>query len=69
MLPFVMGMILLVTACETVSINSTCPPLVEYSQDFQKRAAKRYEELEKDNELRVVITDGKVLRDKCRAIK
>lgn len=53
--------------CTPHYITSTpCPPLVEYSRDFQNAAADQLEGLPDGSPLVTMIEDYKRLRDGCR---
>jgi hypothetical protein len=72
--------LLLLTACEKVVFRSQCPPLVDYAQATQTKAA---DELEAETRppchpqdassscsaTLTFILDYKTLRDKCRALE
>jgi hypothetical protein len=52
-------------ACQ--STGGGCPPLVAYSLEEQKIAAKQLRALPKDSPLAAMILDYKKTRDACRA--
>ncbi len=59
------GFSIALAACRSTS--GGCPPLVAYSLDEQKIAAKQLRALPKDSPLAAMIVDYKKTRDACRA--
>lgn len=54
------------SACQSVDRGSGCPPLIEYSADTQKRAAKELRALPKDSEVAKLVGDYGKMRRACR---
>lgn len=66
----------LLVGCETVRSSSsqptvrlTCPPLVSYDRDTQRRAAEELDKLPPGSALRSITNDYSRHRDICRAIE
>jgi hypothetical protein len=61
----------LLSGCATVSSNGraigTCPPVVEYSRDFQARAAEELTLLPDGSAIAELLSDYAVMRDQARA--
>ena len=59
------------TACATVASDSrvatVCPPVVEYSRDFQARAADELDLLPERSAIAEILSDYSVMRDQVRA--
>ena len=62
---------LALTACATVASDSrvatVCPPVVEYSRDFQARAADELDLLPERSATAEILSDYSVMRDQVRA--
>ena len=62
---------LLLTACDTESskpiVRSVCPPLINYSPEFQAKVAEELSKLS-DAELKTLVTDYGKMREACRAL-
>jgi hypothetical protein len=61
----------LLSGCATVNSDphavGTCPPSVEYSREFQARAAEELALLPQGSALAEMLTDYAVMRDQSRA--
>ena len=59
------------TACATVAsdlrVTTICPPGVEYSREFQARAADELDLLPEGSALAEMLADYSVMRDQARA--
>lgn len=59
------------TACATATsephMATVCPPVVEYSRDFQARAADELDLLPEGSALAEMLSDYSVMRDQARA--
>lgn len=59
------------TGCATVASDSrvaaVCPPVVEYSRDFQARAADELDLLPEGSAIAEMLADYSVIRDQARA--
>jgi hypothetical protein len=53
-------------SCNSVPTRGGCPPLIQYSADTQKKAAKELRNLPKGSSLAQMIVDYKKTRDACR---
>ncbi|NUJ79337.1 hypothetical protein HUN39_04695 [Methylocystis sp. FS] len=62
---FSLAFSLALAACQ--STGGGCPPLVAYSLEEQKNAAKQLRTLPKNSPLAAMIVDYKKTRDACRA--
>ena len=47
-------------------VSAACPPVVEYSAEFQERAAAEVEVLPADSSLSEMLSDYAVMRDQAR---
>ena len=60
----------LLTGCAAVSsdlrIATVCPPVVEYSREFQARAVEELESLPDGSAIAEMLSDYSVLRDQVR---
>lgn len=60
----------LLTGCAAVSsdlrIATVCPPVVEYSREFQARAVEELESLQDGSAIAEMLSDYSVLRDQVR---
>lgn len=60
----------LLAACQTPPFSrTTCPPLVTYSPEFQRRAASELQALPAGSAVGAMIVDYGKARDACRAIR
>lgn len=59
---------LLSASCATEISNVTCPALVGYDKEFQKRAAEQLHKLS-DEELKTLLNDYMKLRKACKSLK
>ncbi len=63
----------LLSGCATVGSDrvaqGTCPPVVEYSREFQARAAEELALLPEASAVQDMLTDYAVVRDQLRACK
>lgn len=63
----------LVTGCATVDseprIVTVCPPVVEYSREFQARAAKELALLPQGSAIAVILSDYAVMREQAWACR
>ena len=63
----------LLTGCVTVSSETggfgTCAPIIEYSREFQVRAAKELTSLPGDSAFAEMLSDYSVMRDQARACR
>jgi hypothetical protein len=64
----------LIAGCETVRseapvVRLTCPPLITYDKEFQKRAGAKLSKLPPNSATQEVVTDYSKLRDASRNIK
>ena len=50
-------------------VTVRCPPLVDYSKDFQTQTANELVKLPGDNPLSTMIVDYGKLRKACRAVE
>lgn len=61
------------TGCATVAsdlrVTTICPPVVEYSREFQARAADELNLLPEASAVQDMLTDYAVVRDQLRACK
>jgi len=61
------------TACATESseprMATVCPPVVEYSREFQARAADELDLLPEGSAIAQMLADYSVMRDQARACK
>ena len=61
----------LLTGCATVAseprVASACPPVVEYSREFQARAADELDLLPEGSATAEMLADYSVMRDQARA--
>ena len=69
-----LGVATLLAGCETGRseapvVRLTCPPLVTYDKDFQKRAGEELKALPPHSATQDIVTDYSKLRDACRNIK
>lgn len=59
------------TACATVAsdtrVTTVCPPVVEYSREFQARAADELDLLPEGSAIAEMLADYSVMRDQARA--
>ncbi len=59
------------TGCATVAskprVTTVCPPVVEYSRDFQARAADELDLLPDGSAIAEMLSDYSVMRDQARA--
>ena len=59
------------TACATVAskprVTTACPPVVEYSREFQARAADELDLLPEGSAIAEMLADYSVMRDQARA--
>jgi uncharacterized protein YceK len=59
------------TGCATVAsdarVATVCPPVVEYSRDFQARAADELDLLPEGSAIVEMLADYSVMRDQARA--
>jgi hypothetical protein len=59
------------TGCATVAsdprVTTVCPPVVEYSRDFQARAADELNLLPEGSAIAEMLADYGVMRDQARA--
>lgn len=58
--------------CATATFRSVCPPLPEYTEARQARAAEQYQRLERDGsapDLLGLVDDYGSLRAQCRTIR
>jgi hypothetical protein len=63
----------LLTACATVGsdprVATVCPPVVEYSREFQARAAEELRSLPQGSAIAEMLADYSVMRDQTRACR
>jgi hypothetical protein len=63
----------LLTGCATAGFDAggvaTCPPVVEYSTEFQSRAAEELEMLPDGSAVVEMMADYAVMRDQARACR
>lgn len=63
----------LLTGCATVAsdvrVATVCPPVVEYSRDFQARAADELHLLPEGSAIAEMLADYSVMRDQARACR
>lgn len=63
----------LLTGCATVAtelpIATVCPPVVEYSLEFQARAADEVMRLQEPSAVTEMLSDYAVMRDQARACR
>ena len=61
-------LLMLLTACGSISFNPTCPPLQEYSGAEQDLAANEMDKAVGEGYIMIprLVVDYKVLRDQCR---
>jgi hypothetical protein len=63
----------LLTACATAGseqrVVTVCPPVVEYSREFQARAAEQLELLPKGSAIVDMLGDYAVMREQARACR
>ncbi|MFN4231283.1 hypothetical protein [Parvibaculum sp.] len=63
----------LLTACETVAskprVTTVCPPVVEYSREFQARAADELDLLPQSSAIAEMLSDYAVMREQVRACR
>ena len=60
----------LLSACATVSferVTGVCPPVVEYDDGFQARAAKEVQVLPEGSAIVEMLSDYAVMREQARA--
>lgn len=61
----------LLTACATVGskpgVTTVCPPVVEYSREFQARVADELDLLPEGSAIAEMLSDYSVMRDQARA--
>ncbi|WGG59346.1 hypothetical protein [Brucella intermedia] len=61
------------TGCATVAsdlrITTICPPVVEYSREFQARAADELDLLPEGSALAEMLADYSVMRDQARSCR
>ena len=61
------------SGCATVGSDGnrlgTCPPVVEYSQEFQERAAEELALLPQGSAIAVLLSDYAVMREQARACR
>lgn len=53
-------------ACQTTAGGSGCPPLIQYSAETQKQAARELRALPKDSQLAKLVIDYGKMRKACR---
>lgn len=63
----------LLTACATATseprMATVCPPVVEYSREFQARAADELDLLPEDSAIAEMLANYSVMRDQARACR
>ena len=61
------------TGCATVAseprVATVCPPVIEYSREFQARAAEELGMLQERSAIAEMLADYSVLRDQARACR
>ena len=61
------------TGCATVAsdapVATVCPPVVEYSREFQARAADELDLLPEDSAIAEMLANYSVIRDQARACR
>lgn len=54
------------SACQSAGVSGGCPPLIAYSADFQRAAARELRKMPQDSRAAQLVADYKKFRDACR---